>query len=326
MKLEGPACRRALIPALGLLLARCGAQEPELRTSFATELLEAPARRLELSFYETTSCDALLALGRGEGGRAFATRTVSYPPRREDQALRDAPDGEYTLELRALDGSGRTVGRACRRVQTGLDPIEVELAVQTRCGPYTRSHLVLVIESSSEMLRADIGVGEQLRPATRELLLSGDMPEGSQQGVISAGSDTELFGRFVGLEEARNQVDATPLTGRSRLWAGIQEGVELLRSEADCRSLPALVVLAGGPEDGSDGTLPIEARLRAEGDPEDPADDVLFVGIALSDPALGALVEAAPSDALLLGAQTESVLRLQLARARNELISRLNGS
>lgn len=313
--------------ALALLFSAeigCGADDSELRTWFATELLEAPARRLRVSFYEDAECDALLALGQAESLPPLGTRTVSYPPRREDRALRDPPDAPYTLELRALDAAGRTVGRGCRRVQAELDPIDVELSVQPRCGPYVRGHLVIVIESSSEMLRADIGVGESLRPAIREFLLGEGLPN-LRPGVIEAGSEAQLSGQFVSTEEARNAVERTAFVGRSRLWAGIQEGVELLRNEADCRSLPALVALAGGPEDGADGTLPIEARLRAEGDPADGSDDVLFLGVALSDAALGALLEAAPEDGLLLGAQTEAALRLQLARVRSEIVEQIDG-
>jgi hypothetical protein len=313
---------------LCLALAACGPEPDALRTFFADEFVEAPARSLRFLAFRQGSCETVNRVPFSEVGgldlEVLADRTVPYPPASDSAPLEGLPRGSaFVLAAAALDGEGLVVGRACRgvRLGDGSQIVELNLRLHLDCpSPPTQRLVATVVEVSDAMFLGDIAVGESVasvfssefyRPAeqARHLLV---LPDGGEVRVVGPTADVAPI---------RAELDRLSFQGLSRIHDGVVRAVRELRDRMSCRTGPVAVLAAAGPDRGS-SRFAREAILALDGVDFVPEDDIPAVGIGLGRGGVDALQALlVPPDPIYGGSDQDS-FTFAVQQARRDALGR----
>jgi hypothetical protein len=325
-----PAAPLLTLTALALLpLAGCDRAPDVLVASFPDELVEAPARRLEVAVIRGTPCATLLSVLPAEveaasGGEVLARLRTPYPPDPGEDLLAGLPRGEpLAFHATALDATGVVVGRAC--AERALDPaaptaVELALLGLQPCQREARAlDLAVVMDTSLAMRLADIGLGGTTVEAVTAFLEDG-FSAGSVFSVVGGETPDAVpapapAGEAVAALRALEGVYG----GAPRPFAQLSATARALRARATCQRRPAILALAGGRDAGPAGDLE-NAVIGLVGARGTAVDDLFTFAIALDPEARADLDLAVPAEVgAVAGARTEASLAEALRVARFRL-------
>lgn len=325
----GPA---AALAALLPFAASCGGGSDGLELFFQDELVEAPARNVEILALRGKSCEEVLSVSheslRSDPGlllRAFEP----YPVNPEHELLADLPSSEaVTLAIAAYDSELLQVARACRTVTldgSQDEPLRIELRALPDCAaPPSKLDVMLVLDTSFQMEFADPDrahipelLDSVLDPATV-------FPE-TTWGVVTFGHNdraAELLPPTSDLQEVRRTISALEGVhqGQPRLYDALHKATALLRARAVCGRAPALVVVASAFDSGSERFFE-DAQIGVFATAGDSSDDLFLFGIALSTESYEVLDRLIPEGELgvVTGAGSRAQIDVVMREARDAL-------
>ncbi len=289
--------RRLVLIALGFVGGLVGCSDVDVLTAeFSDDLVEAQARTVELKVVDDADCSTLLRVEHAEiesVANVIAVRSTGYPIDPESDILRDLPRGRPLIfDVSVVDAEARQVARACEGVTLPTSG-STEVAITPSALPTCEStadalDLVFVFDASIAMRNATISLGgsDALVDRLTPLFDSGISPGGDRWTLVVHGPASEPQSA-VALTDDRLEVlsaveqAATNLSGPSRLYDAIRLGTIVARSRAVCGRQQALIVLAGGPDEGPRGGREL-ALAGLDGDRGRPDDDLYAVGIGIS--------------------------------------------
>lgn len=309
---------------LGLGAAACGPPDRILPV-FENPVVEAPARQMRLAAFVNGDCSEILSVPDSElnsvSGDRYFDRVVPYPPRDEAEPLAGAPVFRpFVLAASALDRDGLVIGRGCQVVELTEESDTVELAMYPRppCAtPPSETEMALVVEVSDAMFLADIAVEETLRTVINTFFLVED-PNARYLLVLASDREIRTLGPTSDIQALRSEISSLQLSGPSVLHDGMVQGSRILRDRASCRAEPGLMVLAASPDQESEA-IRDEVILSIRGEPDDPDDDVVSVGVGVQPPGLDALRQVLFPPAEVFGASTAQAFRVAVQQGRETL-------
>lgn len=329
------ASRRCISTLTGLALgaAGCGAEPVTLELSFPDELVEAPARAVEVAVVEGAACGELLRVRHDEleqvGSVRGRTRT-GYPAPPELDILDEAPRGRaLAVDVAVQDAAGLGISRACRAVTLSSDAptvVSIELHGLPDCPEEpTDLDLAIVLDTSTGMRNADIGLGNSLIDELSDFVQNMGIDGGTVRfSLVAHGhvSAKELVPATEDRQVVLRQLEALRgvQMGIAEHYAGLRVGAAHLKDRAVCGRRPAVLWVGGGPDQSSATTAQI-ATIEVTGTRGEPFDDIYVHGVGVSDPAVSAmrvLVDRVDS-AQVEGALTEDRLRNALFSAGIDL-------
>lgn len=298
---------RSLSPLLllsGVLgLSSCGSDAVEVNLFFGDELIEAPAREVEVVGLSAGDCETLLSLPHAEAmsaGTVLFTTKTRWPVRPDSEIFADIPPGqEITLLVAAYDSEGVLIARGCQIVNIGGgERTDMQLHALPMCteGPSVLD-VTILLDTSTKMEIVDPEL-QHLEVLVPRLIETQEYPAGTTWSIVTYGNAdgvVEVLPPTPNLEAVRSAVTTLRMThnGPARLWDGVFRSTAIQRSRAVCGRRPAMVIIAGSIDAGSqrlfeDASIGI---LAARGDEND---DIFTYGIALDQDTYEELADLIP--------------------------------
>lgn len=314
---------RAVILLGCAALAGCGASFG-LQATFSDELVEAPARSARITVHDRASCEELFTKSSTDAARlpdVLASFERGYPiDPTDDSVFESLPtDQALTFDVVVLDERGLMIARGCESATLGT--LEAALPIPVHTLPVCAS----AATSLDVMLVLDTSVGMQLADQDGahipELLATVFDPEAvfpdTVWGIVTYGHESRASERLPPTTDfmaARNLLHGleTVAQGESRLFDGITLGAELLRARAVCGRKPVLFAVVGFADRGSEHTFE-DAQIGIVSSRGEPADDLYFVGVALTTEGYGDLDDLLPTT--VLGSVTGAANRALMTQA-----------
>ena len=315
---------RRWFASLLLLTAACGQGPDTLEVVFLDELVEAPARSARVAVVTEASCADLLEVPHDaleEIGRVLARQRVDYPVDPDLDVFRDAPRGRaLAVDVSVADGEGLQISRACAESELPLDTsttVRVEMHGLPDCvSPPTALDLAIVLDTSSGMRTANIGLENQLVDRLKEFATNFGVTGGVEISLFTHGhtdpeeylpptSDrVEVANALEGLRDAGS--------GAARHYEALALASAQLRARALCGRRPAVLWIGGGPDESATATFE-EATVEVVGTRGELFDDLYVYGVGVSGDAVGAL--RLLTDAIETGEVEGALTQMRLAAA-----------
>ena len=314
--------------ALGWL-AGCGAEPDVLVAYFADELVEAPARQVDVVVMEALSCPRILEIPHDhleQDGRVRIRKTLQYPIDPDAAPFDDVPRGRpLSVDVQALDTAGHQIARGC--VETTFEPgrvnrVEILLEPLPTCEDrYHSLHVGLIVDRSLAARNADIALEHRLLPLLGDFIRDLTVPGGVTWTLLDHGPEPPVIRLSTSLDAptvaSTLELQTPSFGGQATHYAALEEIAISLRSAAICPRRP--VVLWIGADEDHSGTVALElARSAILATPSELQDDLFVFAIALADPGLSVMQDllATLERKQLEGASTVSRLQDALLRAK----------
>ncbi|MEM7676224.1 MAG: vWA domain-containing protein [Myxococcota bacterium] len=264
-----------------------------LQPIFTDELVEAPARTVDLKVLDNADCSTLFTVDHAQVDQVapvIAARRTGYPVNPESGILEDLPRNRPVLfDVSIVDQNDRQIARACKEITLPSTSTVVDVPMRTlpTCTDEpTGLDVAVVLDTSVSMRNANISLGSEVAARLISFFDSGFSLGGDRWTLITHGP-TEEPTVAVPLTADRAEIVAgieqsmRTLEGSSRLYDATRLATIVLRSRAICGRRPALVVIAGGPDAGPRGGRQL-ALSGLAGDRSDLDDDLFAIGIGVS--------------------------------------------
>lgn len=284
-----------------VFLVGCGGPNASLEVTFTDELVEAPARTVDITVVDSSDCEALLSVPHDEAksvGSVLAQRQAAYPLDPESDLLDELPTGRaLAFDIAVYDATPTLIARNCQVAEISASndtQIKVPMLSLPLCAtPPTALDLMIVLDLSVAAAVADISMGGQMIPRVRAFVASG-FSAGTTVTVVTHGpaAPTVLVGPTSVLTEVDAALEPLPTMylGQGEPYEAIAMGTSLLRARAVCGRRPALLTLVASPDSGALGSLD-EALIGVAAARMEPADDIFTAGIGVSVDGNTALVD-----------------------------------
>jgi len=266
---------------VGLVASACGgASDPRFEVTFADELTAAPARSLDVVL-SAGSCAEASSLAFDELARSAERRVrLPYPvPEDADPLAQRRPDEAVAVAVAARDADDLVMARGCAVVDGRDRDVQVDLSALPSCADAPSAlDLALVVDASSVMQRANIGLEDGVRPALFAEVIDAALP---------VEDEIRLYvGRGDGVQRLKADLEATiealPFEGPSHALDAADRATRELRHRARCGVEPGLLWIVAGV-DAASRAQPIDVTLALLGAEADPTDDVFGFGLALEE-------------------------------------------
>lgn len=315
-----------------MVVVGCGGPAASLEVTFTDELVEAPARTVDITVVDTTDCEALLSVPHDEVksiGMVLAQRQAAYPLDPDGGLLDELPTGRsMAFDIAVYDSTPTLIARNCQVAEISASndtEIKVPMLSLPVCAtPPTALDLMIILDLSDAAAAADVSMGSQMIPRLRAFVASG-FSTGTTLTVVTHGPSAPAV--LVGPTSVLSEVDAaleplpTTYLGQGQPYEAITFGAGLLRARAVCGRRPAILTLVASPDSGALGSLD-EALIGVAAARMEPADDIFTAGIGVSLQGNTALVDLLGETlGVRYGALVEDTLVTALSASRLRLQS-----
>lgn len=284
-----------------VFLVGCGGPAASLEVTFTDELVEAPARTVDITVIDSSDCEAILSVPHDEAktvGTVLAQRQSAYPLDPESDLLNELPTGRaLAFDIAVYDATPTLIARNCQVAEISASnetKIIIPMLSLPVCNtPATALDLMIVLDISEAAAAADASMGGQMIPRVRAFVASG-FSEGTTLSVVTHGpaAPSVLIGPTAVLSELDAALEPLPMMylGRGQPYEAISLASGLLRARAVCGRRPAILTLVASPDSGAAGSLD-EALIGVAAARMEPVDDIFTAGIGVTVPGNTALVD-----------------------------------
>jgi hypothetical protein len=325
--LETSIMRSAWFPILTLGLAACGGNSVTLQATFPDELLEAPARTVDIVAVVGGDCEQLLTVPHDEISSLamiHTRRQTAYPIDPDSNILEGVPSGiGVALDIAAYDDVPQQIARNCQVVVISASEdteIKVPMLGLPECAKDPNSlDLVILLDASLRTSVADVGMENLLIDRLKSFVNAG-FGAGTTMTLISHGptepmtavartEDPALIS--AGLDSLR-----TGYGGMGLPYAALTYSSTLLRTRAVCGYRPVILMVQSDTDPGLPGAFQ-EAVIGLFSDQTNPNDDIFVAAITLTGDASSAVGQLLGDDfGEIFGASTLLALNNALGAAR----------
>ncbi len=292
---------------------------------FGDELIEAPAREVEVLGLTGSTCDTLLSLPHSEATSAAAllfSHKSRWPVRPDSEVFADIPPGqEIMLLVAAYDSEGTLIGRGCQLVSLdGGERTDIQLHALPQCGFVAGVlDVTIVLDTSTKMEIVDPEL-QHLDHLVPKVIEEPAFPAGTTWSIFTYGNAngvSEYLAPTSDLAAIKAAVLALRSThdGPARLWDGIYRATAVQRARALCGRKPAMFILGGSIDAGSQRLFE-DASIGLFASRGDFSDDIYAYGVALDGVTydeLAALIPEGSGD--VRGAGTAFLREVELREA-----------
>lgn len=313
----------------------CGGGTAAMDVTFSDELVEAPARTVEITVVDTNDCEPLLSVPHEEVpsvGTVLATRQTSYPVEANQEVMEELPTGRaLAFDVAVYDAQPRLIARNCviAEISASADTTVVipALSLPVCQARPSALDLTLVLDLSGAAGVADASLGSNMMPLLQNFVRSG-FPTGTTLSIVTHGpADPTLI---IGPTSAPGEVEAS-LGSLASEYLGVGKPYEALtlaaglqRARAVCSRRPVVLTLMASADFGNLGAID-EALIGIAAARGDPNDDIFTAGVGLSVEGNTALTDLVTEDlGLRYGALTADALSNALAAIRLRLNTLIN--
>jgi hypothetical protein len=326
---------RVLAFSLLALLPACKRSSDQLSLYFRDDLVEAPARTVDVVALSGADCRAVLSKrhdeeAMGSAGTVLARRGARYPLNPDAKVLENLPRGTpLALDVATYDRDQIQMARACQVIT--LDPagqtkVEIEMRALPICdAPASTVDVSVVVDVSNQIAAADpsnvhlVEFDQHIIAATARFAMpatwtvfTDDDPDGAKE-LVPATTDVEVVkNALISL--------VTMHSGNPRAYDAVTIAAKKLRARSICGTRPAIIVFLGDQESFSTPGAREDAVVGIVATRGDMTDDIYTFGIALSNGAYDELNDMIPLDVgTAQGAQGDLQLRNSMNAAGKAL-------
>lgn len=311
--------------------AACARDPDALNLFFTDELVEAPARTIDLFALSGVDCDTLLSRRHDDAprsGELIAARNATYPIDPKRNILDDLPRGvPFALEIAAYDSEPLLIARACEVITletAEATTIDIELRALPKCSSSASMiDLVVVLDTSTAIEVAD-STRVHIDELNARVIDGGRFPTGSLFSIVTHGHTdppVEILPPTADVTSAHAAIESLRSVhhGKPLIYDAMYTSAALARARAVCGRRPALLVLLGGVDGGSNHLFE-DAAIGVIGARGDPTDDIYAFGIGLTLNAYDELNDLIPEEiGIATGAETELLRKSKLSEAASAL-------
>ncbi len=323
---------RALYPTCSLALAAltglgCGADLDVISVSFADELVEAPARNVEIAVVSDAPCDDTLNVAHEDletVGTVLRRTRTRYPVAPDVGALEQAPRGRaLSIDVSVLDAQDRQIARACDTLTLPAGQVatlDLRMHALARCSEAPTSiDLALVVDTSLGMRDANVGLDNQIIDLLKTFVQNLGVPGGRVRFSVASHGDTapqQVLAPTLDREAASSALESLRgvAGGQAQHYGGASFAGAMLRDSALCDFRPAIVWVGGGADMRAPEDFQL-AALQLSGTRGESFDDVFVYGVGISADAVGAMallvddLDLARLEGALTTMRTQEILR-----------------
>lgn len=278
----------------------CGGGADVLDLHFPDELVEAPARSVELAVSADTDCATLLTVDHDSlesVGTILARRTLRYPVSPDAAPFEDMPRGQaLAVDVSVLDEGGLQISRSCVTTTLEADAkvvVSMEMHGLALCeASPTALDLTLLIDTSTGMRDATIALEGDLLTHVEAFVATMGVTGGVRFSILTHGhtAPEELLAPTDDKQLVTSALESLQgvAAGDAVHYEGLTLAASLLRDRAVCGRRPAILWMAGGADESPPGAYEI-AAVGLAGTRGEFFDDIYFYAVGISDPAVAAI-------------------------------------
>lgn len=280
----------------------CGQSDDTLTLFFRDNMVEYPARSIDVLTLSGATCDALLAElheTAATDARVLTRRTGRYAPGTSASVLGHIPRGRaVAIDAAAYNGDMLQIARGCTVVNfaaSSAQHVTLELRALPACtSTVTSLDVAVVLDTSVEMGTGD-PANVHLDEFTQRILTPADALL-----VMPATWDIITHDTIDGVQEPAPPTSSPPVVqaalttlttrthGAPRAYDAIYEAAGKLRARAVCGRRPVLITFLGDADGGST-RIQMDATNELRGAMDDPTDDIFTYGLGVSPSAFDTL-------------------------------------
>jgi len=312
-----------------LLFAGCSGSTG-LDATFSDELVEAPARAVQVSVFDGTSCKDIMS-DVPKPGRAGLLKTYDhrYPLDPSDATVfNELPtDRPLTFEIVVRDEGGLQIARSCQliTIEQLEDAAVVEMRTMPICdAPPNKLDVMIVLDTSVGMQLADQDGAHIPEILGTVLDPTAAFPD-TIWGLVTYGHEnraTELVMPTSDLNTMRDALRGLEgvADGESHLFDGMSRATDLLRARAVCGRKPVVFAVVGFADQGSTKKFD-DAQIGIVSSRGDATDDLFLAGVALTNEGFSDLDDLVPMtvEALVTGAGSRALMTQAFREVRDQL-------